>query len=120
MTDSPPADKVLFLTEPNLPAAGAAALAGWVASGGTLVTVSNAAHLDEYNTPDRALHDALRTGERPRPRVVWWPWWQDVDHHITPRPPNPARPSGAALVANGTASACAAGGSCGFEAWGAD
>lgn len=39
--------KVLYVTEPDLPLAGGAALVAWVNSGGTLITVAGAGAFDE-------------------------------------------------------------------------
>lgn len=47
---------VIYLTEPNVPATGQAALAAWVDAGGTLVKLSNAGTADEYNTPTTTLN----------------------------------------------------------------
>jgi hypothetical protein len=47
--------KVLFITEPDLPSAGAAALGAWVQAGGTLITVSNAGTSDQYHEPSDVL-----------------------------------------------------------------
>lgn len=47
--------KVLFVTEPDLPSAGAAALDRWVQAGGTLITVSNAGTSDQYHEPSNVL-----------------------------------------------------------------
>ena len=47
--------KVLFITEPDLPTAGAAALGRWVRAGGTLITVSNAGTSDQYHEPSSVL-----------------------------------------------------------------
>ena len=47
--------KVIFVTTPDLPSAGAAALGEWVQSGGTLITVSNAGTHDEYHEPSTVL-----------------------------------------------------------------
>ena len=41
--------KVIFVTEPDLPSAGATALGEWVKAGGTLITVSNAGTHDQYH-----------------------------------------------------------------------
>ena len=47
--------KVIFVTEPDLPSAGATALSQWVKAGGTLVTVSNAGTHDQYHEPSTVL-----------------------------------------------------------------
>lgn len=39
--------KVLYVTEPDLPLAGGAALVAWVKAGGTLITVAGAGAFDE-------------------------------------------------------------------------
>ncbi|MCA1703779.1 MAG: hypothetical protein LC808_11160, partial [Actinobacteria bacterium] len=43
--------KVLYVTEPNIPAAEQEAIASWVKSGGTLVKASGAGAYDRYNDP---------------------------------------------------------------------
>jgi hypothetical protein len=63
--------RVLFLTEPNLPAAAAAGLLAWAKSGGTLLTTSNAGHFDEYDEPAPVFHAALGTAEVPRNRTLF-------------------------------------------------
>ena len=47
--------KLIWVTEPDIPSAGALGLASWVKTGGTLVTVSNAGTGDEYNEPSTVL-----------------------------------------------------------------
>ena len=47
--------KVLIVTEPDLPTAGATALDEWVQGGGTLITVSNAGTSDQYHDPSTVL-----------------------------------------------------------------
>ncbi|MGD0090470.1 MAG: beta-galactosidase trimerization domain-containing protein [Planctomycetota bacterium] len=51
--------KVLYVTEPNVPAEGQKGIAEWVKAGGTLVTTDNAAVRDRYNEPCTVLADAL-------------------------------------------------------------
>jgi hypothetical protein len=51
--------KVLYLTEPDLPLAGGAALVAWVKAGGTLVTVAGAGAFDEYDEPSAVFQTAL-------------------------------------------------------------
>lgn len=65
--------RVLFLTQPNLPAALSTVLLAWVEAGGTLVTTSNAGHWDEYNEQSPLFHATLGTGEVPRQRTVLGP-----------------------------------------------
>jgi hypothetical protein len=100
---------VLFLTEPNLPAKGAAALLVWVKAGGRLVTTSNAAHWDEYDEPLPELHAGLGTVEAPRNRTVFGPTKFSYETS-----------GAAAFQTRGKAADCdEAGLECAFEAWGA-
>jgi hypothetical protein len=47
--------RVLYVTEPDVPAEGQAAIAAWTRAGGVLATVANAATHDRYHTPFTAL-----------------------------------------------------------------
>ena len=47
--------KILIVTEPDLPAAGAAALGKWVQAGGTLLTIASAGANDQYHEPSSVL-----------------------------------------------------------------
>jgi hypothetical protein len=51
--------KVLYVTEPDLPLAGGAALVAWVKSGGTLITVAGAGQFDEYDEPTAVFQTEL-------------------------------------------------------------
>lgn len=62
--------RVLYITEPNIPADGQGAIAEWVRAGGTLVTVPGASARDEYNEPSRVLSDATGIREQPRERQL--------------------------------------------------
>jgi hypothetical protein len=61
---------VLFITQPNVPAASAASAAAWVRRGGMLVLSGGAAASDEYNTTMSTLHtDLTGTQLSPMPRL---------------------------------------------------
>ena len=65
--------KVLFLTEPDLPLAGGAALLKWVSAGGTLVTVAGAGQFDEYDEPNPNFQTGLLGKglvEKPKARSI--------------------------------------------------
>eukprot|EP01047_Picozoa_sp_COSAG01_P032515 COSAG01_NODE_2354_length_7842_cov_10.860907_3_plen_384_part_00 len=62
--------KAIFISEPNVPAAGMAAVLSWTRHGGHLVTVSNAGVADAYNTPDKHLRQLSGIGEPARARFV--------------------------------------------------
>lgn len=62
--------RVVYLTEPDLPAENARGLTEWVAAGGTLVTVSAAASGDRYGMPCRVLSDFSGIVEAPRERLL--------------------------------------------------
>ena len=62
--------KVLIVTEPNVPAAGQAAIINWVQAGGHLATVSGAMAADRYNRPTTTLSAATGVVEAPRARVM--------------------------------------------------
>jgi hypothetical protein len=51
--------RLIWLTQPNIPAAGSAGLASWVRRGGTLVAVSNAGTSDEFDTPDDTINNLM-------------------------------------------------------------
>lgn len=55
--------KLIYLTEPDLPLAGGAALLAWVEAGGTLVTVPGAGANDAYDEPSAAFQSALLSTE---------------------------------------------------------
>ena len=61
--------KLIIVTQPNVPAAGQKELLQWVVqSGGTLLTTSNAASADEYNSPSTIISDAMGIREQNRGR----------------------------------------------------
>lgn len=62
--------KVLYVTEPNVPAEGQQGLLEWVKAGGTLVLVSNAATADRYDDPCDLLRSGLGLREQPRERLL--------------------------------------------------
>jgi hypothetical protein len=62
--------RVVYLTAPNVPREGQAALLEWVRAGGTLVTISNAASADRYDEPCSLLAEATGLREEPRPRLL--------------------------------------------------
>lgn len=62
--------KVIYVTEPNVPAEGQQALVDWMRAGGTLVTVSNALTADRYDVPCARPAQAAGLLEKPRPRLL--------------------------------------------------
>lgn len=58
-------------TEPDIPAAGQAALVKWIKNGGHLMTVTGAAAADEYATPTTTLAKVTGIAEHPRERVMF-------------------------------------------------
>jgi hypothetical protein len=101
--------RVLYLTEPDLPLAGGAALVAWVKAGGTLVTVGGAGQLDEYDEPAAAFQTALLGGpEAPKPRDITAPSLTKTGSLAAPLP--------GSFANNGTG--CADSGGCTFQAWG--
>jgi hypothetical protein len=62
--------RVVYVTEPNVPRENQQALADWVRSGGTLVTVSGAATLDRYNDPADVLARAIGIAMPRRERLL--------------------------------------------------
>lgn len=65
--------KVLYVTEPDLPLAGGAALVAWVKAGGKLITVAGAGQFDEYDEPSTAFQTALFGSEEPKARDIRQP-----------------------------------------------
>jgi hypothetical protein len=61
--------KLIWVTQPNIPAAGSAGLAAWVQQGGTLVTVSGAGGEDAFDEPSTTLSDLAGVREAPRLRI---------------------------------------------------
>ena len=61
--------KLIWVTQPNIPAAGSAGLAEWVMQGGTLVTVSGTGGSDAYDEPSTTLSDLAGVREPPRERI---------------------------------------------------
>jgi hypothetical protein len=62
--------KLIFVTEPNVPAAGSAGLVDWVKHGGTLVTVAGAGISNAYDEPSDELSDLAGVRDAPRDRLV--------------------------------------------------
>ena len=62
--------KLIWVTEPDIPSAGAHGLTSWVKAGGTMVTVSNAGTGDEYNEPSAVLSTLAGVTESPRKRIA--------------------------------------------------
>eukprot|EP01044_Picomonas_judraskeda_P021943 COSAG03_NODE_5305_length_1280_cov_5.970268_2_plen_211_part_00 len=62
--------KAIFVTQPNIPALGTRGLLAWVASGGHLLTVSNAMNADEFDTPSREFEAASGIAEPQRLRLT--------------------------------------------------
>lgn len=62
--------RVLYVTEPNIPAEGQTALVRWLRNGGVLVTVTGAATHDRYNEPCNILAEATGVMEQPREREL--------------------------------------------------
>lgn len=62
--------RVLYVTAPNVPREGQAALLEWVRSGGTLVTISNALTADRYDEPCQLVAEATGLREEPRQRLL--------------------------------------------------
>ena len=62
--------KVLYVTEPNIPAECQQSLLKWVQAGGTLVMVSGAGAYDRYNDPCDVLAKGLGITEAPRERMT--------------------------------------------------
>jgi hypothetical protein len=62
--------RVVYVTEPNVPREGQAALLKWMRNGGVLVTISNAATADRYDDPCSLIADATGIAEKPRPRLL--------------------------------------------------
>lgn len=62
--------RVLYVTEPNIPAEGQQGLLDWTRRGGTLVLVSGAGAADRYNDPCALLTAGVGIRERPRERML--------------------------------------------------
>jgi len=62
--------KVLYVTEPNIPAEFQQSLLQWVQAGGSLVMVSGAGAYDRYNDPCDILRKGLGIVEAPRERMI--------------------------------------------------
>jgi hypothetical protein len=60
--------KVLYVTEPDIPAEFQKGLLEWVQNGGTVVTVTGAGAADRYNDPCDILSKGLGFAEQPRAR----------------------------------------------------
>jgi len=63
--------RLVYLTEPNLPAASMRDILQWVRRGGTLVRSPNSGTLDEYNDPSTLFADVLGLSEAPRERTFF-------------------------------------------------
>ena len=101
--------KVLFVTEPDLPLAGGAALVAWVNAGGTLVTVPGAGWFDEYDEPSTAFQtELLGSTEAPKARDITGPSLTMNGSLASPLP--------GSFGNNHTS--CTNSGGCTFEAWG--
>ena len=62
--------RVLYVTEPNIPAEGQQGIVAWVHAGGTLVTVSGAGQRDRYDEPCTVLGQATGVEEQARSRLL--------------------------------------------------
>jgi len=62
--------KVVYITEPDIPAEGQKAIAEWTASGGIAATVTGAGMGDRYGEPCTLLSDAFGFREEPRERLI--------------------------------------------------
>ena len=62
--------RVLYVTEPNIPAEGQQGIVDWVRAGGTLVTVSGAGQRDRYDEPCNVLGQVTGVKEEARPRLL--------------------------------------------------
>lgn len=62
--------KALILTEPDVPAEGLRAVAGWVQAGGHLMTVTGAGANDRYDRPTAVLRAVTGVQEAPRQRQM--------------------------------------------------
>jgi hypothetical protein len=91
--------KLIWVTEPDIPSAGAQGLASWVKAGGTLVTVSNAGTGDEYNEPSTVLSTLAGVTETSRQRIAVM---SDTDINADQTPPLPIS-KGTADVTGGEA-----------------
>eukprot|EP01052_Picozoa_sp_SAG31_P014628 SAG31_NODE_916_length_11047_cov_3.507033_10_plen_375_part_00 len=101
--------KVLYLTEPDLPLAGGAALLAWVKAGGTLVTVAGAGGFDEFDEPSATFQTGLLgRPEAPKTRSITAPL---LTANGTLNAPLPG-----SFATNGTS--CSELGGCTFQAWG--
>lgn len=62
--------QLIWVTQPNIPNAGAAGLAEWVQHGGVLVTVAGAGISDAFDEPSTTLSDLAGVRDAPRDRIV--------------------------------------------------
>lgn len=62
--------KAIFVTQPNVPVLGTRGLLAWAASGGHLLTVSNAMNADEFDEPSREFEAASGIAEPQRLRLT--------------------------------------------------
>ena len=89
--------KVIYVTQPNLPEAGARGLATWVKDGGgTLVTTSGAGVADAYDEPSTTLSSLRGSKEAPRPRIALG---SDTDINVDQPTPLPSQNGTAAILA---------------------
>ena len=104
--------KVLYVTTPDLPLAGGAALVAWVKAGGTLITVAGAGQFDEYDEPSAVFQTELVGSlEAPKARDISRPALAKNGSMASPPPPN--------FGNNHTGCAGSADPLCGrFQAWG--
>lgn len=62
--------RVLYVTEPNIPAEGQRGIVQWVRAGGTLAMVTGAGSRDRYDDACRILADGVGVAEKPRERLL--------------------------------------------------
>jgi hypothetical protein len=62
--------KVLYVTEPNIPAEFQKGLVEWVRRGGVVVTVTGAGAADRYDDPCAVLAEGLGIAEKPHARMI--------------------------------------------------
>jgi hypothetical protein len=101
--------KVLYVTEPDLPLAGGAALLAWVKAGGTLITVAGAGQFDRYDEASTVFQSALfHSPEATKARDITGPSLQKNGSLASALPPS---------FGNNFTS-CTNSGGCAFQAWG--
>lgn len=96
--------KAIFVTQPNLPKAGGAALAAWVKAGGTLITVPGAGGMDEYDEAS-TFQSTIGVFESALPRSIKTPTWTHNGTLTTDLPgcipPGSGKPPGCAFKVYG-------------------